>query len=64
MFVKPLGGAKIRIPLSRSWLPEQGMNVPDGDSYWLRRAYRDGAVEIVIDPQPKAKVDKTEKKDK
>lgn len=36
MFVKPAAGVKVRDPISRLHLPEEGREVPE-DTYWTRR---------------------------
>lgn len=36
MFVKPAPGLRVRDPLSRLHLPDEGKDVPE-NSYWLRR---------------------------
>ncbi len=43
MFVKPAPGLKVRDPKTKQHLPESGAEVPDSDSYWVRRL-RDGDV--------------------
>lgn len=46
MFVYPKAGVLTRDPVKRDLLPESGREVPDGDSYWLRRV-ADGDVTTV-----------------
>lgn len=56
MLVKPAPGRSVRDPRSMALLPETGREVPDHDSFWLRRL-RDGDVtkdEAPPSPAPKA----------
>ena len=47
MKVKPAEGLKIRDPLSKNFIPDEGKEVPE-NTYWVRRvAY--GDVVVVID---------------
>jgi hypothetical protein len=48
MFVKPAPGLKIRDPKSKRHVPEDGIEVPDTDTYWVRRVL-DGDV-VVVQP--------------
>jgi hypothetical protein len=43
MFVKSKEGLSIIDPVTRTLVPVEGMEVPDGDHYWIRRL-RDGDV--------------------
>ncbi len=61
MFVKPAPGLKVRHPQTRQHIPVEGVEVPDTDSYWVRRL-RSGDVVLVkpaaapkITTYPKAK---------
>lgn len=36
MFVKPKAGLKVRDPITRQWLPDEGGEVPE-DQFWTRR---------------------------
>jgi hypothetical protein len=47
MRVKPRSGLKVRDPLTRMHLPDEGGDVPD-DSFWRRRL-RSGDVELLED---------------
>lgn len=51
MFVKPAPGLKVRDPASRQHIPETGREVPDSDSYWVRRVI-DGDVIVVDSSKP------------
>lgn len=51
MFVKPAPGLKVRDPLSRLHLPDEGKEVPE-DSFWMRRL-RSGDV-VRVEPQQQA----------
>jgi hypothetical protein len=37
MFVKPAKGLKVRDPASKRHIPETGIEVPDTDTFWMRR---------------------------
>lgn len=37
MFVKPAPGLKVRDPVKKDLLPDDGREVPDVDLYWQRR---------------------------
>lgn len=37
MHVKPRPGLKVRDPVTKLHIPEAGKDVPDGDSFWVRR---------------------------
>ena len=54
MRVKPAPGLVVRDPLSRRPVPAEGLEVPDTDSFWLRRL-RDGDVVRVEVGAPKGK---------
>lgn len=56
MFVKPAPGIRVRDPLSRLHLPEEGKEVPE-DSFWTRRL-RSGDV-VRADPPQQAKASKS-----
>lgn len=43
MFVKPKEGLSIIDPITRTVVAPEGIEVPDGDHYWVRRL-RDGDV--------------------
>ncbi|AXK61538.1 DUF2635 domain-containing protein [Burkholderia sp. IDO3] len=45
MIVKPAPGLKVRHPVTKQFLPDEGIEVPDGDIFWTRVA-GDGDVEI------------------
>jgi hypothetical protein len=45
MFVKPVPGRKVRDPRTKQAIPETGIEVPDGDTYWTRRVL-DGDVVV------------------
>ncbi|AOK33963.1 TPA: DUF2635 domain-containing protein [Burkholderia cenocepacia] len=53
MIVKPAPGLKVRHPVTKQFLPPEGIEVPDGDIFWTRAA-SDG--DVVIDAQVAAKV--------
>jgi len=42
MFVKPKDGLKVRDPITKRHLPEEGKEVPES-TYWVRRL-KDGSV--------------------
>lgn len=44
MFIRPAPGIKIRDPILRSYVPEEGMEVVES-SFWLRRI-KDGDVTV------------------
>jgi hypothetical protein len=46
MFVKPAPGRKVRSPLSKQHIPETGVEVPDTDTYWVRRLQDGDVVEV------------------
>jgi len=50
MFVRPAPGLKVRDPVLRDLLPDEGRDVPAED-YWLRRL-RDGDVLEGAAPEP------------
>lgn len=52
MYIKPNQGIKIRDPLTRAFLPEEGTNVEES-GFWLRRV-RDGDVTVVRENQTAA----------
>ncbi|MCA8260813.1 DUF2635 domain-containing protein [Burkholderia multivorans] len=45
MIVKPAPGLKVRHPVTKQFLPPEGIEVPDGDIFWTRAA-ADGDVVI------------------
>ncbi|WP_321810073.1 DUF2635 domain-containing protein [Burkholderia sp. BCC1985] len=45
MIVKPAPGLKVRHPVTKQFLPPEGIEVPDGDIFWTRAA-NDGDVVI------------------
>lgn len=45
MIVKPAPGLKVRHPVTKQFLPDEGIEVPDGDIFWNRVA-ADGDVVI------------------
>lgn len=49
MFVKPAPGLKVRHPQTGQHIPAEGVEVPDGDSYWQRRL-RSGDVVLMTRP--------------
>lgn len=50
MIVKPAPGLKVRHPVTKQFLPAEGIEVPDGDIFWTR-AVNDG--DVVVDaPAP------------
>lgn len=53
MIVKPAPGLKVRHPVTKQFLPPEGIEVPDGDIFWARAA-ADG--DVVLDSQVAAKV--------
>lgn len=53
MFVKPAPGLKVRDPKSKLHIPEAGAEVPETDSYWVRRV-QDGDVVVVETPSPQS----------
>lgn len=46
MFVKPAPGVKVRDPRTKQHLIDAGVDVPDGDTYWLRRIADGDVVEV------------------
>lgn len=52
MFIKPKPGLKVWDPKARRHMPVAGMEVPDGDTYWVRRLV-DGDVLIAQPPKGK-----------
>ncbi|WP_321865722.1 DUF2635 domain-containing protein [Paraburkholderia tropica] len=36
MIVKPAPGLKVRHPVTKQFLPPEGIKVPDGDIFWTR----------------------------
>ncbi|CDN60042.1 Mu-like prophage FluMu protein GP38 [Burkholderia cenocepacia H111] len=53
MIVKPAPGLKVRHPVTKQFLPPEGIEVPDGDIFWTRAA---SDRDVVIDEQVAAKV--------
>ena len=37
MIVKPAPGLRVRDPRNMQHIPEEGISVPDGDPFWMRR---------------------------
>ncbi|WP_175867863.1 DUF2635 domain-containing protein [Burkholderia diffusa] len=50
MIVKPAPGLKVRHPVTKQFLPDEGFEVPDGDIFWTRAA-ADGDV-VIVAPVP------------
>ncbi|WP_322080166.1 DUF2635 domain-containing protein [Burkholderia cenocepacia] len=50
MIVKPAPGLKVRHPVTKQFLPAEGIEVPDGDIFWTRAA-ADGDV-VIAAPAP------------
>ncbi len=53
-FIKPSPGAKVRDPVTKQFLAEEGEN-KQRDSYWLRRV---AAGEVIVVQQPAAEAPK------
>jgi hypothetical protein len=53
MFVMPAPGLKVRDPRTKRTIPDEGIEVPDTDSFWLRRLADGDVVEFI--PAEKAK---------
>ncbi|MBR8030793.1 DUF2635 domain-containing protein [Burkholderia sp. BCCIQ04A] len=51
MIVKPAPGLKVRHPVTKQFLPPEGIEVPDGDIFWTRVA-EDG--DVVLDASSQA----------
>jgi hypothetical protein len=51
MIVKPAPGLKVRHPVTKQFLPPEGLEVPDDDIFWTR-AKNDG--DVVIEPSAPA----------
>jgi len=47
MRVKPAPGVKVRDPISKAHIPEEGREVPES-SYWIRRVRSGDVVEVVV----------------
>jgi hypothetical protein len=52
MFVKPAPGIKVRHPQTKQHIPETGLEVPEGDTYWIRRLLDGDVLEVKPDAQP------------
>jgi Protein of unknown function (DUF2635) len=52
MFVKPGPGLVLRDPVTKQFIPAEGVEVPDGDLFWQRRL-RDGDVVPATPPAEK-----------
>ncbi|WP_250489980.1 DUF2635 domain-containing protein [Caballeronia sp. INML2] len=55
MIVKPAPGLKVRHPVTKQLLPDEGTEVPDGDIFWTR-VLNDGDVVLADNaalPAPK-----------
>jgi len=50
LHIRPVPGRKVRVPYTRSFLPEGGARMPH-EQYWLRRL-QEGDVELVPEPAP------------
>jgi len=59
MFVRPAPGLKIRDPLTRTHIPENGIEVVES-YFWLRRV-RDGDVNVVQSNQAEKRIKRKEK---
>lgn len=46
MFVKPAPGIKLRDPVTKQFIPSEGLQVDDFDLFWIRRI-NDGDVVVV-----------------
>lgn len=55
MFVKPAPGLKVRDPRTKQHIPETGADVPDGDTYWVRRLLDGDVVQVPPAAPPAAK---------
>lgn len=51
MYVKPGPGLVVRDPVTKTLMPAEGMEVPDGDLHW-ERLLRDGDVVRTEPPAP------------
>jgi len=54
MRVKPRKGVKVRDPVSLRHVPEEGADVPEGDSYWQRRLLDGDLVLVEADTEVRA----------
>lgn len=52
MIVKPAPGLKVRHPVTKQFLPPEGIEVPDEDIFWTR-AVNDGDVVRAASPATK-----------
>jgi hypothetical protein len=59
MFVKPAPGLKVRHPVTRTFLPDEGIEVADGDLFWTR-VLNDGDVVEISEDEFKAAQQKAE----
>lgn len=46
MIVKPAPGLKVRHPVTKQLLPDEGIEVPDGDIFWTRVLNDGDVVEV------------------
>ncbi len=53
MRVKPRPGLKVRHPLTKQHVPEDGLEIAELDTYWSRRIL-DGDLVVVDDDKPAA----------
>ena len=64
MFVKPAPGLKVRDPKTLRHIPEEGIEVPDTDTFWHRRLLDGDVVEVKVVTPPPPKVEKPAAKPK
>lgn len=57
MLVKPAPGIKVRDPVSRLHLPEEGREVPE-NTFWIRRLQSGDVIKVEPQQPAKAKGDK------
>lgn len=60
IFVRPIGGLKVRDPKTREYLPTEGKSV-ERNSYWIRRQM-EGEVEFVAPVETVLEIKKDAKK--
>ena len=53
MFVMPAPGLKVRDPKTKRHIPDEGIEVPDTDTFWNRRLADGDVVEFIPAEQPK-----------